>query len=1395
VQGFQGALLGERWQAERLQVRWDGGRQGLVLEGLRADGLQFSWRPHGQAWLGIQAEHLSAQQLSLDTGPASPPNGEPPQHIVPPLQLQVADVQLDRFVLDGAAPWQRLSITGFSMDPRADQGYAAQHLAFEAFGVAVEGRARLGPDAPLALAASATVRPLADGEQPRWAARLDASGSLARLALTGTLRGVPVATPAPPGSAGGSAVREAPMLDLQAVLQPLQTWKIAALSLRTQALDASALWAQAPATRLSGHAELSGGGRGRPLSLNVHLDNALPGRWNEQRLPVQALQVEAQGQLARPDRVELTRFDIALADGAGPAGRWTGSAVWQGPELTLDTVLASLSPQRLDGRAAAMTLGGPVALTLRGLPAPDHLIGDARAASASAAAPSLRWKVDLEGRLQARTQPVKLQLEGLLDDERLVLGRARAEAGGASADLQGMLTRAGGGAWQLATSGKVSQFDPLPWWAGDAGSTWAKGPHRLSGDWQLDLRLPANPDRVPLLAWAQRLAGNGRLSLHDSLLAGVPLSAVMALSYATDGAAGAATEPVGTGRPPPGKANLGVVHADLNLGGNTLVLDGRAAVLGSGEGDRWRLELQAERLASWAPLARLAPALAEWVPRQGSATAVATADGRWPALHTEGKARVAQLEAGRLKLARASASWQLDLRGPAYAEQPLSLQVEAAGLQRTLPTGLQQADHLRAELHGTMADHRIELSGAMPAGPGTLTAQVLGIEAQSGSRLRLLAQGAWRPDAAGGGRWQARIAQLQVGGWDGSPDSAANSPGEATAALSASWAEARDLKAELRFGGQGQLLSLQAEPGRIRLGEALALRWDAVALDLQPAEPQLQLHADIEPFLLAPLLARAWPSVGWQGDLRLAARVDIRASEGVDADLVFERRDGDLQVGTGENRQLLGLSEWRMALSAHGGLWTFTPLFRGRSLGEVSGQARVQTTPERRWPPPEAALTGELQLQVADVGIWSTWVPAGWRLGGELRSTAVLSGSFGQPQYTGELTGQRLAVRNLLEGVNITDGQLLVRLKGDTAQIERASAKGGDGSVTATGGATLAGNWPLKLKLQADRFRVLGRVDRNLTLSGDADLLLQADGGSRLDGHLRVDEGLYDVSRSDAPSLDSDVSVRRPGQTDDGPADAGGGSPLRRLALTLELDLGEKLRVRGAGLDTSLRGRLKLSSPNGRLAVDGSISTEGGTYAAYGQKLDVERGNISFSGSPENPRLDVLALRPNIDYRVGVQITGSVQTPRVKLYSEPDLTDAEKLSWMVTGRAPDSLGRNDTALLQRAAMALLAGEGEAPTDTLIRSLGLDTLSLRQSDTDVRETVVSLGKQINRRVYFGYERGVNATTGNWQLIYRIAQRFTLRLQSGLDNSADVIWTSRFQETPADAGTRKVTLPAK
>ena len=1341
--GFSGALLGDHWHADRLHITWAGGQASLTLEDLRADGLTWHWRPHPQAWLGVDVQQLGARRATVISGPPGDRPLPVPLSIAWPVQVTVAAARVDELVIDELAPLHKLSLQELVLDAQPGAEHRVARARVDWQGSTISASARIGNLAPLPLSLDATVAPTLGGDAPPWAAVLRATGTAALFDVEATLRGVP------------RGAHAAPALDVQARLQLLQAWPLAGLSLKTTALDLAALSTLAPQTRLTGTAELASSARNQPLRASVKIENTLPGRWNERRLPVRRATLEALGSLEQPDRLEITGFEIELADAAGAAGRWSGSALWQGQQLTLDTTLDAVTPQRLDGRASAMTLTGPVAATVRGLPSPAF---SAQAAgSVPATALQIDWKLDLEGRVDGAPQPVRLAMSGSANGQRVELNGVRAQAGAASAEMQATLQRAGRGEWQLQTTGSLVDFNPVPWWPGEVGSAWRLGPHRVSADWDLTLRLPGNPERQPWPTLAQRLAGNGSFRIHDSMLAGVPLAATVTLGY-TQAAAPAAAS----------------LRAELLLGGNHLAIEGHGDPMGSGRGDRWRAELKAGTIASLAPLVRLWPELANWAPQRGSVAATLAADGRWPALRTEGSARVQELQAGKLALARGNATWRMDLEGM----QPLTLHLDLANLQ----FDRLKAGHLRADLDGTLADHRIEISGALPLVPPPLAEQVLGIQAQSGTQAQLLAQGAWLAHPEGGGRWRARVERLQVGSWDG---------GVATPAPTAAWADARDLRAEVDFGATGNFVALRVDPGRLRLADTVALRWDEVRVDLRGDLPQIELHADIEPFALAPLLARLQPTMGWQGDLKLAARVDIRAAERFDADLVFERREGDLLLGDISGTQALGLSQLRLAVSAHDGVWTFSPSFKGRSLGEISGQLQARTTPERRWPHAEAPVTGSAQAFVADLGIWSAWVPPGWRLAGELRSTATLDGSFGNPRYTGAVSGSGLGVRNLLQGVNVTDGDVAIRLDGDTAQIERFTLRGGDGTVRLSGGATLGRSPQARLKLVAEHFRVLGRVDRLVIASGQAELALEA-AQARLDGRFTIDEGLFDISRADAPDLDDDVTVRRDGVGDIEGAGAPAPRKARNFALGVDIDLGEKLQLRGRGLDTLLRGKLRLTTPGGRLAINGTISTERGTYAAYGQKLDIDRGIVAFSGPADNPRLDVLALRPNIDMRVGVAISGSLMTPRVRLHSEPEMSDNEKLSWLLLGRAPDGLDRADTALLQSAASALLAGEGEGPTDALLRNLGIDEISLRQGEGDTRQTVITLGKQLSRRWYVGYERGVNATTGTWQLIYRIAQRFTLRAQSGVDNSLDVIWVWRFQETPSDAGMRKSTV---
>ena len=1337
VKGFQGALLGERWQAEQVKLSWDGGKAWVTIDDLVAEGLRWTWRPHEHAWLALDAQKLSARSITVATGPPGPRPIPLPASITVPVQLAVAQVQVQTLQVDALAPMTQLQLQGIVLDPRPGALYEVAGAGLVWQGVQVQAQARLGTAAPLPITAQATLGPAQGGDTPAWAAVLGITGHVPQMQVQGTLRGV-----APAGHA-------APVLDVQAGLQVLQAWPLHSLALRTEALDLSALSPTLPQTLLNAQATLASSARNAPLTASVSVTNTRPGRWNERRLPVQRLTAELQGQLNQPERLELKQFELTLADATRAAGRWSGSALWQGHGLNLQTQLHAVTPQRLDSRAAAMALSGPVNLQMLGLPSPDP------ASTAAPPPPQMEWKIDLEGRLEAAPQPVRLQVEGRATDQRLDLTRLRATSGAATAELQGLLHRVSRGEWKLQTTGTLDNFDPLPWWPGAADSPWRRGPHRLSADWQVDLQLPANPDRLPAVALAHRVAGNGQLHLHDSVLAGVPLAADITLGY-TQAAA----------------PTSGSLHGEVHLGGNHLTLDGRGDPTGPGTADRLRAELKGDALDALAPLVRLVPALADWVPTSGTANATLAVDGRWPALRTEGTAQIKQLKAGQLVLANASANWRLDLGG----QQTLALQADASGLR----LGTQSVDQVRAILQGTLAEHSIQLSAAVPVAPAPELAQVLGVTAQKGTLAQLRARGAWLGDAAGGGRWQARIERVNAGAWDGRTELAASGT---------SWAESKDLAAELEFNADGRLVGLRADPGRLQLSDAVSLRWDEVKVDLHGEQPRVQINADIEPFALAPLLARAQPAMGWQGDLRLGARVRINAAEKVDADLVFERRDGDLHMVSPEGMQLLGLTEVRLALSVHDGVWLFNPVFKGRSLGEITGTARVRTTPEARWPHADAPVDGRLQAQVSDIGIWGAWVPPGWRLKGELRTTATLSGRFAQPQYSGQINGSGLGVRNLLQGVNVSDGELALRLDGDTATIEGLKLKGGDGSLTVTGGAVFGTEPTARLQIKAERFRVIGRVDRSVTASGNAVLTLSRAQG-KLEGSIMLDEGLFDSTTSGAPTLDDDVTVT--GDQAEAAAreqDPAAAKPRRNFVLGLDVDLGRQLHIKGHGLDADLRGKLRLTTPGGQLAVHGTINAEDGTYAAYGQKLTIERGIVAFSGAYDNPRLDVLALRPNTDNRVGVLITGNVLTPRVRLYSEPELTDSEKLSWLLLGRAPDGLGRADTALLQRAALALLSGEGEAPTDALLKSFGIDELSLRQGDGDTRETVVTLGKQLGRRWYLGYERGVNSTTGTWQLIYRIAQRFTLRAQSGLESSLDIIWVLRAQETPADAGMRK------
>jgi translocation and assembly module TamB len=325
----------------------------------------------------------------------------------------------------------------------------------------------------------------------------------------------------------------------------------------------------------------------------------------------------------------------------------------------------------------------------------------------------------------------------------------------------------------------------------------------------------------------------------------------------------------------------------------------------------------------------------------------------------------------------------------------------------------------------------------------------------------------------------------------------------------------------------------------------------------------------------------------------------------------------------------------------------------------------------------------------------------------------------------------------------------------------------------------------MSLDATAQALRVSTRADRRLSVSGQLAAQL-VDARLNVAGTLKADQALFILPEDSAPQLDDDVVVRRSTAAAPRPAPKTG-TPLG-LRITPEvnitLDLGPDFAVRGHGLVSRLSGQLNLRSGGQNAAtpmLTGDLRTVRGTFKAYGQQLDLEEGQLRFTGPINNPALNILAIRPNLQQRVGVQISGTALSPAVRLYSDPELPDAEKLAWLVLGRSAAN-GGAESAVLQQAALALLGGKGKSLSGGMADALGLDEVSMRgasnNADGSSTSAAITLGKRLSQDIYVAYERSLAGTLGTFYIFYDLSRRFTLRAQTGEQSAVDLIFTLRY-----------------
>jgi translocation and assembly module TamB len=517
----------------------------------------------------------------------------------------------------------------------------------------------------------------------------------------------------------------------------------------------------------------------------------------------------------------------------------------------------------------------------------------------------------------------------------------------------------------------------------------------------------------------------------------------------------------------------------------------------------------------------------------------------------------------------------------------------------------------------------------------------------------------------------------------------------------------------------------------------------------------------------------------WALDLQTAAATG--AAPALSGMLHVFRERGDLIVGA-EVPVVLGLRVLDARADVAGGALRM----QLEVDGTRAGHARVDATAQIL----QGRLGNDSPLKLsanADMGSIAWLAPLtgqpALELDGALKLALTGAGTVGAPTLNGNMNGDNLALRWPDQGVKLRNGQLRAQLAGDQLLLQRLSFDGVEGRAVADGFVRFVnGEANMQLKLVADKLEILSRPDRTVVVSGQSTLVRDAKHFT-LEGKFRADRALVELAPQGRPTLSDDVIVL---------GKSGAAAPAKRapslpLSVDLEADLGDSFRLRGMGLDAELAGLVRIRAVDGRPPrANGTIRVVSGTYAAYGQKLVIERGVINFNGPYDNPALNILAVRKppgseppsETNVEAGVEIRGTALAPAAKLVSTPPVPDSEKLAWLVLGHGLEGTSGNEAGVLSAAAAALLGGAGGGGFQSrLAASLGVDELGLSQAK-GLESTVVTVGKRISSRAYLSFEQGASTATSLVKLRYKLNPRITLQFQTGTNTALDVLYSWAF-----------------
>jgi translocation and assembly module TamB len=232
--------------------------------------------------------------------------------------------------------------------------------------------------------------------------------------------------------------------------------------------------------------------------------------------------------------------------------------------------------------------------------------------------------------------------------------------------------------------------------------------------------------------------------------------------------------------------------------------------------------------------------------------------------------------------------------------------------------------------------------------------------------------------------------------------------------------------------------------------------------------------------------------------------------------------------------------------------------------------------------------------------------------------------------------------------------------------------------------------------------------------------------------------------------------------------------------LDVSVTIPSGLWIKGRGLEVELAGDLRVQQHANQPVVSGDLRAVRGHLVFLGRTFRVERGRVIFYGDEElNPSLDlVLSLRLE-GYLIEVHFQGTLKKPELVLVSEPEMAEADIVSFLLFGRQLNELDSDQVSLLQRRVADAAASYGTAQLEArMSRQLGVDMVTIRRGQSS---NALVIGKYLSRRALLRYEQTLEEETLMFlNLEYFLNRHLKLETLIGSRNRSglEVTWTTEY-----------------